>query len=50
MSKTYGKAYDITIGTVRGQRTRYENARNVRETNVRIGTYIEQPDQENRNK
>ncbi|HWS88312.1 MAG TPA: glycosyl hydrolase family 28 protein [Pyrinomonadaceae bacterium] len=41
---------DITIGTVRGQKNRYENARNVKETNVRIGTFIEEPDQENRNR
>lgn len=40
---------NITIGTVRGQKNRYGNARNVKETNVRIGTYIEEPDQENRN-
>ena len=37
-----------TIGTVRGQKNRYENARNVRETNIRIGTFIEEPDQENK--
>ena len=41
---------NITIGTVRGQRSRYENARNVRETNVRIGTFIEEPDKENKNR
>jgi hypothetical protein len=41
---------NITIGTARGQRNRYENARNVKETNVRIGTFIEEPDQENKNR
>lgn len=41
---------DITIDTVRGQKNRYENATNVKETNVHIGTFIEQADKENRNK
>jgi hypothetical protein len=41
---------NITIGTVRGQKNRYENARNVRETGIRIGTFIEEPDQENKNR
>lgn len=41
---------NITIGTVRGQKNRYENALNVRETNIRIGTFIDEPDQENRNR
>ncbi|MBV9929106.1 MAG: glycoside hydrolase family 28 protein [Acidobacteria bacterium] len=41
---------NIDIGTVRGQKRRYENAKNVRETNVRIGKFIEEPDQENRNR
>ena len=39
----------ITVGTVRGQRNRYENAENVKETNIRIGTFIEQPDKVNTN-
>ena len=29
---------------------RYENAKNVKETNVRIGTFIEEPDKEDKNK
>lgn len=41
---------NVTIGIVRGQKNRYENASNVKETNIRIGTFIEEPDQENRNK
>ena len=41
---------DITIGTVRGQRGRYEHAENVKESNIRIGTFIEEPDQENKNR
>ena len=41
---------NITIGTVRGRKNRYENAMSVRETNVRIGTFIEGPDRENKNK
>ena len=41
---------NITIGTVRGQRNRYEHARNVKETNVRVGTFIEEPDPENKNR
>src|SRR5689334_18283392 len=35
--------------TVRGRKHRYEDAVNVKETNVRIGTFIEAPDQENKN-
>lgn len=41
---------NITIGTARGQRSRYENAVNVRETDIHIGTFIEEPDRENRNR
>jgi polygalacturonase len=41
---------NITIGTVRGRKNRYENAVNVKETNIRIGTFIEEPDQENKNR
>lgn len=41
---------NITIDTVRGQKNRYENATNVKETNIRIGTFIEEADKENRNK
>jgi polygalacturonase len=40
----------ITIDTVRGQKNRYEHAENVKETNVKIGTFIEEADKENRNK
>jgi polygalacturonase len=40
----------INIGTVRGQKSRYENVEGVKETNVTIGTFIEQADQENRNR
>lgn len=41
---------NITVGTVRGQKNRYENVKNVKESNVRIGTFIEEPDRENRNR
>lgn len=41
---------NIDIGTVRGQKNRYENATNVKETNIRIGTFVEMADQENRNR
>ncbi len=41
---------NITINTVRGQKNRYENTANVKETNIHIGTFIEQADPENRNK
>lgn len=40
----------ITIGTVRGQKHRYEHAVNVRERGIRINTFIEEPDQENKNR
>jgi hypothetical protein len=41
---------NISIGTVRGQKNRYENAQNVKEANIRIGTFIEEPDKENKNR
>jgi galactosylceramidase len=41
---------NITIGTVRGQRNRYENAENVKESGVKIGTFVEEPDRENSNR
>jgi polygalacturonase len=41
---------NIAIETVRGQRSRYEYAENVRETGVRIGAFVEEPDEENRNR
>ena len=41
---------NIAIDTVRGQKNRYENAQNVKETNIRIGTFIEEPDKENKNR
>lgn len=37
----------ISIGTVRGQKHRYENARNVVESGVIIRNFVEQPDIEN---
>ncbi|MFT4176053.1 MAG: glycoside hydrolase family 28 protein [Luteolibacter sp.] len=40
----------ITIDTVRGQKNRYENAENVKESNITIANFIEAPDQENKNK
>ncbi|MFT3870185.1 MAG: glycoside hydrolase family 28 protein [Nibricoccus sp.] len=41
---------NIIIGTVRGQKNRYENVENLKESNVVIGTFIEQPDQVNKNR
>ena len=41
---------NITIGTVRGQQHRYENAENVKESNVTIGTFIGESDKENANR
>ena len=41
---------NITIDTARGQRHRYEHVQNVTETNIRIGTFVEEPDRENRNR
>ena len=41
---------NIAIGTVRGQKNRYANAVNVRETNVSIGTFVEESDKENKNR
>ncbi|MFT3780844.1 MAG: glycoside hydrolase family 28 protein [Nibricoccus sp.] len=40
----------IAIGKVRGQKNRYENAENVKESNVTIGNFIEAPDKENKNR
>jgi polygalacturonase len=40
---------DIQIGTVRGQKNRYENAENIRETKIRIGTFIDVSDKVNNN-
>lgn len=39
---------NITIGTVHGQKNRYENAENIRETNVRFGMFLEAPDPKNK--
>ncbi|HQU82912.1 MAG TPA: glycoside hydrolase family 28 protein [Pyrinomonadaceae bacterium] len=39
----------ITINTVRGQKNRYENAKNVKESKIKIGTFIEEPDKVNKN-
>lgn len=41
---------NIVIDTVRGQKNRYEHVQNVRETGIRIGTFVAQPDQENSNR
>jgi hypothetical protein len=35
---------------MRGQRNRYENVETVQETNIRIGTFFEEPERENKNK
>ena len=40
----------ITIGTVRGQRNRYENAENVTESNITIDRFVDEPDRENKNR
>jgi polygalacturonase len=40
----------VTIGEVRGQRNAYEHAQNVTETDVQIGTFIEQREKENKDK
>ncbi len=39
----------ITINTVRGQKNRYENTKNVRESKIKISTFIEEPDKVNKN-
>lgn len=41
---------NITIGTVRGQRNRYEHAEHVSESGVKIATFVEEPDKENSNR
>ena len=41
---------DISINEVRGQRRRFENVKNIKEKNIRIKTFIEEPDLENKNK
>lgn len=41
---------NVTIGTVRGMKSRYENAENVKETNIRIDQFIEAPDQDDKYK
>ncbi len=40
---------NITINTVRGQKNRYENAKNVKESKIKFGTFIEEPDKVNKN-
>jgi hypothetical protein len=40
----------VSIDTVRDQRNRYENARDVKETYIRIGTFVEERDKENKNR
>jgi len=39
----------ITINTVRGRRNRYENAKGVKESKIRIKTFIDEPDKVNKN-
>ena len=41
---------NVAIDTVYGQKSRYENVANVRETNVSINTFLEEPDKEDENK
>ncbi len=41
---------NVSIGVVRGQKHRYENAENIKETNITFDEFIEQPDEENTNK
>ena len=41
---------DITIGSVTGRKSRYENARNVRESGIRIDHFTDAPDTENGNR
>jgi len=41
---------NVSIDTVRGQRHRYEHATDVTETDVRIGTFVEEPDKDDPNK
>ena len=41
---------DVTIDAVRGERNRYENVKNVKESDIRIGTFLEEPDKENKNR
>jgi polygalacturonase len=41
---------DIAVGTVRGQKSRFENVLDVKESNITFGTFIESPDKENRNR
>lgn len=41
---------NVAIATARGQRHRYEQVVNLRETRVSIGTFVEQPDLENSNR
>lgn len=41
---------NITIDTVRGRRNRFENVKNVRETNIQIGTFFDEADKEDGNK
>ncbi len=41
---------DISIGTVKGQRNRFENAENIREKDIRIEHFTEAPDKGNKNR
>jgi polygalacturonase len=40
---------NVKIDTVRGQRNRYDNARNIKESRVSIKTFILEPDKVNKN-
>ena len=44
------RCFDIAVGTVRGQKSRFENVLDVKESNITFGTFIESPDKENRNR
>ncbi len=40
---------NIEIGIAQGQKNRYENAENIKEANIRIGTFIDKPDKVDKN-
>ena len=39
---------DVSIGSLRGQKNRYENAENIRATDIRICEFIKETDKENK--
>ena len=41
---------NVMITTVRGQKSRYENVENLKESGVKIGTFVEEADKENKNR